>query len=133
MLNDGFSEKIETNKDILSFLNTNERSLGPKTESLIDNLKELECQIAVVTETWLNYSSQEELLQDLLDGAGYGARTLNRTSNNRGISHGGVAVLYRSSRANAKPFPLHNPKKYEILPCPRVYVQNKPPNTSPLL
>ena len=57
----------------------------------------------------------EEDLEDLLVGAGIGMHCLNREVNNRGFSHGGVAVCYRESLMNLKPMKLHNPGKYEVL------------------
>ena len=71
MLNENFSEKdpCRNGENILTFLNTNARSLGPKSSSLIDNLTELECQFAVVTETWFSDGKTlEEGLNDLEDG-----------------------------------------------------------------
>ena len=86
MLNVAVSEREGPNKDTLNFVNTNARSLGPKTESLIDNLVELESQLAVVTETWFSEDSQD-ILHDLEDGHGYAAKEkLQRDRSRRGCS-----------------------------------------------
>ena len=73
------------NKDeIFTILNTNARSLCPKMSSLIDNLRQLQCQIGVVTETWLSDGqSLDEDLDDLRTGTGYSALTLNRKPNSK--------------------------------------------------
>ena len=84
-----FDEATNKNERI-SFLNTNARSLCPKISSLIDNLTQLECQIGVVTETWLSDGKTlDEDLDNLREGTGYSALTLNRPPNQRGVSHGG--------------------------------------------
>jgi hypothetical protein len=102
VLNCGFSENpYKNDENTVTFLNTNARSLGPKTESLVDNLRELQCQFAVVTETWFSDGrALDDGLKDLEDGAGYCASVLNR----RGRNGGGVAILARSSVATLKDF-----------------------------
>ena len=78
----------------------------------IDNLKELGCQFSVVTETWFSDGKAlQEGLQDMEDGAGYGAKVLNHD----GRTGGGVAVHVRNNVATLKVFKIHNPGKYEIL------------------
>ena len=39
----------------------------------------------------------------------------NREANDRGFSHGGVAVIYKESVMTLKPVKLHNPHKFEVL------------------
>ena len=39
----------------------------------------------------------------------------NREANDRGFSHGGVAVIFRDTAASLKPIKLHNPDKIEVL------------------
>ena len=52
--------------EYLTILNTNARSLCPKVSSLIDNLNNLECQVGIITETWLaDGSDLEEDVRDL--------------------------------------------------------------------
>ena len=96
----------ETNKlDTITFLNTNARSLSPKMPSLIDCFNELECTFAVITETWLKDSEKLDLqCRDLHDGAGLNVIYKNRPRNNRGISHGGVCIISRDSRARLSRF-----------------------------
>ena len=71
--------------DILTIINTNARSLCPKMDSLIDNIKELEAHIGIVTETWLSDGcGLEEDIMNFREGTGYNMLTLNRPPNNRG-------------------------------------------------
>ena len=110
---DDASNKLERH----TLLNTNARSLCPKIDSLIDNINELECTFAVITETWLNdgeYLEQGKL--DLQDGEGLSIITRNRKLGNRGVAHGGVCVMARESRAKMAPFRFHNPGNFEVLP-----------------
>ena len=106
------------NKDeFLTIMNTNARSLCPKITSLIDNLNNLECQVGIVTETWLaDGASLRQDLQDLQGGAGYTLLPLNRPRGARGVAHGGVAILGKYSKISMSRFKIHNPKNYEILP-----------------
>ena len=46
-------------------LNTNARSLAPKMESLANCMEEIEADVAVVTETWLQDREVEATLIDL--------------------------------------------------------------------
>ena len=39
----------------------------------------------------------------------------NRPVNNRGVSHGGVAIVSRESEITLKKMKLHNPWEYEVL------------------
>ena len=55
MLNAAFSEKDKNKDESTVFINTNARSLGPKLDSLADNLRELSCCAAVVTETRFDF------------------------------------------------------------------------------
>ena len=102
----------KNNDCLITFLNTNARSLGPKKDSLIDNLRELECQFAVITETWFTDGQRlEDGLRNLEDGAGSESLVLNR----KGKVGGGVALLARKSVATLKEFKVHNPGGYELL------------------
>ena len=84
--------------------------------SLIDNLKELECDMAVITETWLaDGESLQEDIQDIKDGVGYSMLVKNRARNRRGVAHGGVAVLTRDTMITAKPFKFHNQDGHEVV------------------
>jgi hypothetical protein len=70
-----------------------------------------------VTETWFkDGDALERGLEDMLDGAGYTAITLNRRPGRRGTAHGGLAVFTRSIETTAKKFKFGNPRKYEVLP-----------------
>ena len=53
--------------------------------------------IGIVTETWLTDGADlEEEVENLGHGTGYGMLYQNRKANDRGYSHGGVALLYLS-------------------------------------
>ena len=83
----------------LTLLNTNARSLCPKIDSLIDNMRELDSPLAVVTETWLaDGSLLEQRLADLQEGEGLSVVHKNRKGNRRGVTHGGVCIVGRVSR-----------------------------------
>ena len=88
---------------------TNARSLFPKFESLIDNMKELDTDICFVTETWLSDGpTLDKDLDDLLLGAGIGLITLNREPGLNGVSHGDVAIGYPSATVTLKRIPAKN-------------------------
>ena len=109
------SENI--NKDhYLTILNTNARSLCPKFDSLLDNLRELSCEIAIITDTWIaDGPSLEQDIQDIRDGTGYTLNHLNRQRGARGVAHGGVALVTKDTRISISRFKFHNPRSYEIL------------------
>ena len=106
-----------TNKyERLSFINTNARSLCPKTESLVDYFRELDCTLGVVTETWLANSSRlDNYVEDLQDGAGISLLYQNRPKNARGLSHGGVGILAQDARVRLTRMKFHNPGAYEVM------------------
>ena len=101
----------------LCFINTNARSLGPKVESLYDCFEEKQVDLAFLTETW--YQSDRSLA-DKLDEYGtrfsLGALVRNRSHiANNGRSYGGVALIYRKSKASFENFHLTNPDDHEVL------------------
>ena len=105
-------------KNKLSFtvINTNARSLCPKINSLIDCFADMSATIGIVTETWLSDGeSLDEDIEGLCLGAGMGMLCRNRPVNNRGFSHGGVAIVSRESEVTLKRMKLHNPWEYEVL------------------
>ena len=52
--------------DLFTIINTNARSLAPKISSFIDCFKEMEANIAVITETWFRDGPElDEALDDL--------------------------------------------------------------------
>ena len=55
----------DADSTIIKMLHTNARSLSPKIHSLLDNFRELQLDLAVVTESWL--ASGERLDEDLVD------------------------------------------------------------------
>ena len=100
----------------ISIINTNARSLCPKTLSsvLIDCFEELDVDIGIITETWLaDGESLNRDLYDLAKGAGLDMICLNRPPNNRGNAHGGVAIIANNSSCTIKKLP--NPEGYEVL------------------
>ena len=82
----------------INIINTNARSLCPKIDSLINCYEELDVTLGVVTETWLaDGDSLDGDIRDLAKGAGLGMICLNRKANDRGVAHGGVAVIHNLS------------------------------------
>ena len=76
----------------------NARSLKPKLYSLVDTLDEIDCNIAVVTETWFRPSPQlEQLLRDAEDVTGYGFIRRDRCQTGSEARGGGVAIIYKKS------------------------------------
>ena len=113
--NDNDSEKIDRNFIII---NTNARSLCPKITSLIDCFDELNAHVGVITETWLtDREGLEEDVQDLAHGTGLGMIYRNRPSNDRGFSHGGVAIIYKSGECAFTEVKMANPDNFEVLPA----------------
>ena len=104
------------NKTRLNFINTNARSLCPKIGSLNNCFEELDLSFSVVTETWL---SDGVLLDrdkdDLEHGAGLGLLHRNRPPNSRGVSHGGVAIIYRKAKMSLKELDIKNLDAYEVV------------------
>ena len=54
-------------------------------------------------------------IEDLCLGAGLGMICRNRPANDRGFSHGGVAVVYRASEVSLRRVKLHNPHNFEVI------------------
>ena len=113
-------EDDDNDKNIvpLTIINTNARSLCPKISSLIDCFTDLRASVGIITETW--FSDGEALERDIENlsmGAGLAMICRNRPANNRGFSHGGVAVVYRESAIKMTNIRLHNPGEYEVLCC----------------
>ena len=97
-------------------INTNARSLCPKINSLIDSIEELDAALAIVTETWLaDGTTLEEDKQDLLLGAGLSMICKNRRPDTRGLSYGGVAIIYKDDLVNFKELKIYNPDNYEVV------------------
>ena len=113
------SENETVNKDNvqpITIVNTNARSLCPKINSLIDCLEDMNSAIGVITETWLaDGPSLEADLTDLREGAGVGLICRNRPPNSAGVSHGGVAVAFRTDSCAMKRVDMANPDDYEVL------------------
>lgn len=100
----------------LNYINTNARSLRPKITSLIDSFRELDLTYAIITETWFSDGDKlQSEAENLLLGHGLNSFTLNRPPGRAGNSHGGVAIIYRDSLAQAKIFDFPNPDCFEVL------------------
>lgn len=112
-------EREETNKHIctpINVINTNVRSLCPKIDSLIDCIEELDVTVGIVTETWLaDGDSLERDLRDLAAGAGIDMLCLNRRPNERGVAHGGVAIVANNSACTLRRVDLPNPGQFEVI------------------
>ena len=79
-------------KNSLDIILTNARSLLPKLSSLVENMQELDCEIAIATETWFQDGKQlDRALTDIESGYGYAVVKRNR----RGARGGGVAIVYK--------------------------------------
>ena len=113
------SDVEETNKPLsnpINIINTNARSLCPKIDSLIDCFEELDVTLGIVTETWLaDGVSLDRDLHDLARGTGLEMFCLNRPPNNRGVAHGGVAVIANAATCSIKKIDLPNPENYEVM------------------
>ena len=77
---DAENENIRTNFKTRLFiaLNTNARSLAPKLESLADCMTEIEADVAIVTETWMQDRSVSSTTIDAAGEHGLDAFVLNR-------------------------------------------------------
>ena len=71
--------------------------------------------MAVITETWLRESELGDLKNDLSGGSGFSILARNRDENGRGVSYGGVAVLWRETLGTFNTVKLKNPQSYEVL------------------
>ena len=88
----------------------------PKINSLVDCISDMEASIATITETWFTDGDPlEEDAQDLFHRAGLKILYRNREANNRGFSHGGVAIVYKDSLCSLKRMKLHNPGNFEVV------------------
>ena len=101
----------------LCFINTNARSLEPKIRALYDCFSEKDVDFAFLTETW--YQSNSALQAKLSEHSHrFALQSIvrNRTTiANNGRSYGGIAFVYRKSRASFNHFPLVNPDDHEVL------------------
>ena len=105
------------NKLALNLINTNARSLRPKIPSFITCFTNLALCLAIVTETWFAAGNRLELeTENLLLGNGLTMKCLNRQPTINGLSHGGVAIIYRDTWARSKDYEFANPDFYEVLP-----------------
>ena len=118
-LSDAENDDEEENKDYstqFNVINTNARSLCPKIDSLIDCFGEMDAKIGIITETWLaDGESLERDIRDLANGAGLGMVCLNRKENNRGVAHGGVAIVSNTATCSLTRLDLPNPEGFEVL------------------
>ena len=97
-------------------VNANARSLSPKIESLADCMHELDADIAVITETWLQDWSVSDSTIDLAGQHGLDLFTLNRHNiAANGRQYRGVAISARSARASFKVMSMPNPEHFEVL------------------
>ena len=108
--------KDKLNKCLLTVINTNARSLCPKIGPLIDCFNDLSAAVGIVTETW--FSDGPDLDKDvegLSLGTGLSMLYRNRPPNQRGFSHGGVAIIFKERTVPLKRIKLHNPGEHEVL------------------
>ena len=70
----------------------------------------------MVTETWLKEGAElEGLREGLEEEAGLGMVCRNRIPGERGVSHGGVAILWQTSKMTVKVLDIKNSEDYEVL------------------
>ena len=97
-------------------MNTNARSLCPKINSFLDSFEEMNCNISIVTETWLtDGQSLDEDLADLEHGGGVKFLVKNRCPGSRGVSHGGVAIAFKKGSVELKNMDFDNRDDFEIV------------------
>lgn len=104
-------------KNTLTVVNTNARSLCPKTESLIDCFGELSVDIAIITETWLKVGPElDQFSSDFELGAGLSSLHLCRDPNPvTGVAHGGVSIINKKCAGKFREYAHPNPENFEIL------------------
>ena len=77
-------------------MNTNARSLCPKLTSLLDNKEETEADQSVVSDKWFkDGDGLTDIKDDLREGSGMEMICSNRETSDRGVAHGGIAVIYK--------------------------------------
>ena len=83
----------------LCFAVTNARSLWKKVESLADAFKDLELDVAVITETWFYKSpALDKLVCDAEQGEALGFINCMRTKQGRLNTGGGVSIVYNKNK-----------------------------------
>ena len=97
--------RVEINAEIYKIMLTNARSLSPKIHSLHDMFNELDLDIALITESWLNDGST--LDGDVIDleyGTGLKIIYKNRPKSRAGARRvgGGVSIVYNKSRCSLR-------------------------------
>ena len=84
--------------------------------SLIDCFEDLSAAVGVVTETWLSDGpTLEQEVDNLVLGTGLQMLYRNRECNERGFSHGGVAIVFKETMMDLRVVRLYNPGKAEML------------------
>ena len=85
-------------------------------DSLADSMYEIDADIAIVTETWLQDRNVENETIDLAGEHSLSLFTLNRQNiAANGRQYGGVAITTRASRTNFKKVDIPNPENFEVL------------------
>ena len=80
-----------------TLINTNARSLKPKLDSLLENIKEVRADVIIVTESWLKAGEVEQIRSDLNLGYGLGMLARNRPPKENGVAYGGVVLLWKEN------------------------------------
>ena len=105
------------NKVQLNLINTNARSLQPKSSSLIRCFLNLTLTFAIITETWLHGGTRLELeTERLLLGHGLRMHALSREPLASGVCYGGLAIICREACTKSSVLSFPNPDKFEVLP-----------------
>ena len=89
----------------------------PKLESLLDCIEETEARMITVTETWLSDGPKiDQMVVDLAAGSGIRMLYKNRQAASvNGVTHGGVAFLWRETFGAFREVDIRNPESYEVL------------------
>ena len=83
---------------------------------MADSIFELEANVAIVTETWLQDGQLDSAVLDVAGEHGLDLVARNRLGvAANGRQYGGVAIVSRSSASNLKPLEIDNPECFEVL------------------
>ena len=85
-------------------------------ESLTDCMDEIEADVAIVTETWLQDNMVESTVIDLAGEHGLNAFVKNRPDEAaNGRQYGGVGIFVRAASSSFKEMEVANPENFEVM------------------
>ena len=112
-----FSEgnKSTTNKNALTYLVTNARSLAPKANSLATNIQELDAAFAIVSESWLKEGNRlDRHLIDLENGEDLKIIHKSRKSKRGKTAGGGTAIVFNKKKISLREYKIRR-EHFEIV------------------